>query len=626
MQGEAQGAPTGPAEGTPEAVARTVADEDVIAALEADEAAQRAALAGETAGPVPIHVGGPAAEDHGAPAVEPGVVDSGGFEAVVDDNVEGWSDNTPPPTSRGPGRVRRALNRVGGFLRRNRGEEAAEPEEGVPAEAGEEGLTPERGRFRDRLAEGLRGGFRRWVDNIDPRTVARHFRDRDWIWLAGFGVGVGETFLVAGWPPGVNGYARTAINLAVVSGGHLALNLARGAAEARTRGNLTGAELEARQEELANRYTRFHNILREFGSGLSSGVTITSLGITGFELSQHLADSMMPGSAQTGAEAAAAPVVGEAAGQAAGGGGPLDAVGQKLGEVKDYMIKPHEGPGAFQTPVAPGEGVLPPGAEVPAPEVPQSAAEAAFGHEAIVNGAGGTAETVGANLQASNDIVNEALRAQHINPASLTEAQYEQARLAVQHQMEALANQSYDQAASSGGDLSTTLTDGRQLFEHSLGDVGFREQAARAAEQALAAGGVQPHEAVSQVLENLPSGSVHEVAIPSGSTVGGILHDNGYSITWGPKDADMFGAHIAANYDMLTDMWGKMAQTQGWPEGMHYPVSLDDLPDLVERAKGGDMIALQKLKDALHWIPAGGKFNVISPGALAAAREVLAAA
>lgn len=73
---------------------------------------------------------------------------------------------------------------------------------------------------------------------------------------------------------------------------------------------------------------------------------------------------------------------------------------------------------------------------------------------------------------------------------------------------------------------------------------------------------------------------------------------------------------------MLTDMWTKLAEAQLIPDGP-FPVSLGELTDLVEKAKAGDAIALQKLKDALHWIPADQKLRMLTKAGIAATMELL---
>ena len=111
-----------------------------------------------------------------------------------------------------------------------------------------------RGGFWGALGRGIRIGFRRWLDNINPANVARHVRDRDSVWLAGFGIGALESVTVAVLPSGVDAWVRTAVNLALVNGTHVGVSILRGFEESRAAQRLTGDELAARQERIAEKY------------------------------------------------------------------------------------------------------------------------------------------------------------------------------------------------------------------------------------------------------------------------------------------------------------------------------------------------------------------------------------
>lgn len=105
----------------------------------------------------------------------------------------------------------------------------------------------------------------------------------------------------------------------------------------------------------------------------------------------------------------------------------------------------------------------------------------------------------------------------------------------------------------------------------------------------------------------------HTLEIQQGDTVGSILTNSGYDIDWGSDNAAVFGAHIQANYDMLSNMHDNIAAT-----GM----SVEDFPTqaeintLVAQASAGDPVAMHQLTETMHWIPAGGNFVVLSPEAI----------
>lgn len=107
-----------------------------------------------------------------------------------------------------------------------------------------------------------------------------------------------------------------------------------------------------------------------------------------------------------------------------------------------------------------------------------------------------------------------------------------------------------------------------------------------------------------------------DVVLDRGATAGKLLN-----LSWTAADAPVMGANIAANYDLLTDMWGNMAKVH--PDLLangSFPVSLSELNDLVAKAEAGDELAMRKLRKALYWIPAGSKFRAV---AAAASKEVL---
>lgn len=115
-------------------------------------------------------------------------------------------------------------------------------------------------------------------------------------------------------------------------------------------------------------------------------------------------------------------------------------------------------------------------------------------------------------------------------------------------------------------------------------------------------------EKVSDALDHNPD-LFREVTIGKGATAGTLLQ-----LGWNAADAPVMGANIAANYDTLTEMWAGMAKTN--PDllpNTHFPVSMSEIDDLVRRAvEDGDELALRRLRQALHWIPAGSKLRLIA--------------
>lgn len=111
--------------------------------------------------------------------------------------------------------------------------------------------------------------------------------------------------------------------------------------------------------------------------------------------------------------------------------------------------------------------------------------------------------------------------------------------------------------------------------------------------------------------------------IAPGETFGHLLSKTDNALTWGASDAEVFGAHIAANYDLLTQTWGLASEAGVIPEGEHFPLSLNELNNLIELAENGDTEAIKKLRLALKWIPANEKFTLLSKDGVAAAMKVL---
>lgn len=113
-----------------------------------------------------------------------------------------------------------------------------------------------------------------------------------------------------------------------------------------------------------------------------------------------------------------------------------------------------------------------------------------------------------------------------------------------------------------------------------------------------------PENPLEKVESSIDPEEMKTIEIHQGDTWGQMMVNSGNELNWGSGGAEMMGAHIAANYDLLNNYWEAA--------GMHFPISPSELNTLVEQAKGGDAESLSKLKEALHWIPAGQKFRVLT--------------
>jgi len=103
----------------------------------------------------------------------------------------------------------------------------------------------------------------------------------------------------------------------------------------------------------------------------------------------------------------------------------------------------------------------------------------------------------------------------------------------------------------------------------------------------------------------------HSVEIHPGDTIGPILVATDHHVTWGFDNAELFGAHINANYDMLHAMHERAAAAGIAVE--KFPAR-EELAGLIRSATGGDATAMHQLTEALHWVPpAGENLNILTP-------------
>lgn len=225
------------------------------------------------------------------------------------------------------------------------------------------------------------------------------------------------------------------------------------------------------------------------------------------------------------------------------------------------------------------------------------------------------ATAVGAHLELTNEITDQVLAEAKIDPRYLSSEAYEKIRLGVQHKMETWSNTNFEDVAAKappGTSTDQVLQQARNQLDNSWNRDDVIQSLKDGAKQELNQQTVIHHQIIEQINNRLTPGSFTDVVIQPGSNVGQLLVNHGHQITWGPADAEIFGAHIAVNHDLLTQTWGQMAATNHWPADFHYPIELGDLKNIIDQAKAGDPIALQKLKDALHWIPAGKTFRILN--------------
>lgn len=306
------------------------------------------------------------------------------------------------------------------------------------------------------------------------------------------------------------------------------------------------------------------------------------------------------------------------------------------------------GPAAVPEPVTPGQPPIqpaevpvtaPPPQEVvpptpasipaeappaPQPKLPDAVQEKMADMQKTPEYQTGIAAEVGKYLPARDEIVSEALKAKGILPAEVDATSFKAGKEAALHVMEGKGNEIFEAAAKEilannpDANLSQVTEAAQKAYADWLSTDAAQTQIAEAAQIAVA-DHLRIEDALAQKVTNGLAASpdwVKDVPLEQGTTAGKIL-----DLTWTPADASVMGANIAANYDLLTDMWGNMAKVH--PDLLangSFPVSLSELNDLVAKAEAGDQEAIKRLRQALHWIPAGSKFRAVAANV---SREVL---
>lgn len=281
------------------------------------------------------------------------------------------------------------------------------------------------------------------------------------------------------------------------------------------------------------------------------------------------------------------------------------------------------GPDIGEPPSTPPAGVVPGGLQVQ-PDVGQEGGiesgtgEAPTGKVDLL--LGDKATEVGKVLPSVQDeVIKESLERGNRSLADIDQAAVDKARQAIQHALEAKANAIYD--------VSSDAEAGRDAFESWLSTDTAHSQLAGVTQNAL----IEQAQATDAVAQNVSTALEATEATPDlftdqaiahGTNVGQMLQDAGYQVTWTGADAEMLGAHIAANNDMLTEMWHNMAAHQNIPESP-FPVGLTELNDLVAKAQAGDKEALRRLLAALRYIPAGQKFRILNKEGISAVLAAL---
>lgn len=521
---------------------------------------------------------------------------------------------------------------------------------------------------------------RHWVDNLNPANL----KDKDWLWRAGFGFGVAESLAFTALPLPLKGFAKAGINLVIIQGTHIALNLPRAREEARVKREHAGYQITINEEitKIAEKYSGAHQRIKDFALGLSAGAMYGSLTSAvyevgkealGWNLQAALQGRFKPGQgpAATGGATPAETPTGTPAPKTAG------LVGGEAPKMPAPIRAPAPAIEATATPTpAAGPGGLPGGMEtlhppaspapVTLPGTPHPATPTPSSTHVAPSGAeGGTPAPAGSEAPpapvAKPPVVPPA------QPAAPAPSLAEATPAAAPHIPETITlpkgsnpwtevkgylQQSLGREPS-GPEIQEAVS--RVLAENNIADThnilpgdlkihgvneyiqqlkggqplpAITEQVTniRAVEVGaeVAQKAITEQAQATEILANNVSSALEaapdlftDQAIAHGTNVGQMLQDAGYQVTWTGADAEMLGAHIAANNDTLTEMWHQMVAHQNIPENP-FPVGLTELNELVADAQKGDKEALRKLLAALRYIPAGQKFRILNKEGISA--------
>lgn len=245
------------------------------------------------------------------------------------------------------------------------------------------------------------------------------------------------------------------------------------------------------------------------------------------------------------------------------------------------------------------------------------------------------APMVGEHLEVTSQVAQEALsQVAHdlgINENQIPVSVQHQVELAVQHQLEAYANHTVYQALYEHGDVNQAgVTSGSHVvgsdeLSKIMHQVDSRyvdlikmnhDNLVHDAKLELSHQLNLGHEVVTQALGSLHPGDYQEVTMPKGSTFSNLLYQHGHDLSevGGQTSPDSLGAHILANYDSASKMWGDQSTSSHWSnsEQFHFPLSPQEVVGLVRRANDGDLEAFKKLWEALHWFSEMQKVKILS--------------
>lgn len=545
-------------------------------------------------------------------------------------------------------------------LRPEEAEEAAAEE--VP---GGDSVSPERRISAQKIWGALKTGVKNWAKNLDPRG-------KDKAWVAGAALSAVESaaFIMAVPIPGMSGLVKSGLNLAAAQGVYGATRGLYSLKERQVKASFSGDELTEKLSELENGHALAAGRVRNFFLGVSAGATYASatglVGNAGLEAAKQvgLGMELNVGEVVNGiierargvlyagdvvreklAEGVKAPDIGGGirglfdrfrGGAPAGAETPTPTPTPTPTETAVAGVAPTAAPEITATPTptptsTPISVETVPAAPVEAaPAAPSTPAglspEAKAALDTIADNPEYLAQKaawVGKELPIADKVIEDTLAKTGKSLSELDPVTLEKAKLAIQHAMENQANKLFDAnleqlvQTDPTVDLAAIVEASHKAGADWLTDPTAQLQLSEVAQKAITDQLAATDVLVDKVTAGLEADSSFftDKVIASGTTVGQMLHEAGYQVTWTGADAKMFGAHILANYDMLTDMWDKMADNRLIPQSP-FPVSPFEINDLVAKAEAGDKEALRRLVQALHLIPAGARLRILTTAGL----------